>query len=131
MNKKYTAIESLRKNLNESRKPEKKITLKEMIYDDEYEEYEDSPGYESVPELPHENAQENGADGENKPIDRNKPIPGEAEQDPEIMKMLSDIRLAVINGLAKLANKPDSTLYDCLKKVLTIIDKPIEVANKQ
>ena len=127
MDKKYTAIESLRKNLNESRKPEKKITLKEMIYNDEYEEYEDGPGYESVPELPHENAQENGQN--NEPIEGE--LPSERTTDPEIMEILSNIRMAVINGLAKLAKKPQTVEYDVLKKILGIVDKPIDVTNKE
>ena len=133
MNKNIRPIDSLRNALNEQPKKRKRITLNEMIYGDDYgyEQEEDAPGYENEPEIGGEPIQDGGMNADNKPIDRNKPIPGEYEQDPEIMKMLSDIRLAVINGLAKLANKPDSNLYDCLKKVLTIIDKPIETANKE
>lgn len=118
MNKNTKAIETLRNALNESKSEKKRITLDEMIYNDAYEDFE-----EEEPNFP--------VQDEVEPIDRNKTIPGETEQDPEIMKMLSDIRLAVINGLAKLANKPDSNLYDCLKKVLTIIDKPIDIANRE
>ena len=129
MNKNTNAIESLRNALNEQ-KEEKRITLNEMIYNDEYEKYEDTPGYDNVPEIEGEETQ-NQENAQNKPIDRKTQLPGESIEDPEIMNMLSDIRLAVINGLAKLANKPESNLYDCLKKVLVIIDKPIEISNKQ
>ena len=117
--------------LSEQKAQKKRVTLNEMIYNDEYENYEDSLGYESVPEIKGEDGMTSGENGQNKPIDRKTQLPGESIEDPEIMKMLSDIRLAVINGLAKLANKPESNLYDCLKKVLVIIDKPIETNSKQ
>lgn len=129
MDKNTKAIEELRKSLNESRKENKKTSLLEMIYNDEYEQDENSPGYESVPELAHEEAQEGEAYGENKPI--TKALPEENGSDPEIMEIFSNIRQAVISGLAKLANKPDTVSYDTMKKLLAIVDKPIEVANKE
>jgi len=128
MDKNTKAIEELRKSLNEQKKEIKKNVLLEMIYNDEYKQDEDSPGYESVPELAHEEAQEGEAYGENTPID--KPLPEEKGNDPEIMEIFSNIRQAVINGLAKLANKPDTISYDTMKKLLAIVDKPIEAANK-
>lgn len=132
MNKNTKPIEELRKSLNKQKKENKRNVLLEMIYNDEYEQDEDSPGYESVPELAHEEAQEGEAYGEggqtNAPIE--KPLPEEKGTDPEIMEIFSNIRQAVINGLAKLANKPDSISYDTMKKLLAIVDKPIEAANK-
>lgn len=129
MDKNTKAIEELRKSLNESRQENKKISIMEMIYNDEVEKYEDAPGYESVPELAHEEAQEEEAYGENnKPI--TKTLPEENGNDSEIMEIFSNIRQAVISGLAKLANKPDTVSYDTMKKLLAIVDKPIEVANK-
>ena len=126
MKKNTNTIDYLRKSLNESSKPSKRLTLKEMIYDDEYEQYEDGPGYENVssitPKIDSEPSQENA------PID--KPLQNEMAPDPEIVEMLSKIRLSVINGLAKLANKPENSYYDLLKKLLQLVDKPIEMANK-
>lgn len=129
MDKNTKAIEELRKSLNEQKKESKRNILLEMIYNDEYEQDEDSPGYESIPELPHESGENGGAYGENTPI--NKPLPEEKGNDPEIMEIFSNIRQAVINGLAKLANKPDTISYDTMKKLLAIVDKPIEAANKE
>ncbi len=130
MNQNIKAIDELRNTLNESKTGEKKVTLKEMIYNDEVEQYEDGPGYESVPELPYESGTEKEASvGENKPI--TKTLPEENGNDPEIMEIFSNIRQAVISGLAKLANKPDTVSYDTMKKLLAIVDKPIEVANKE
>lgn len=128
MDKNKKAIEELRKSLNEQKKENKRNVLLEMIYNDEYQQDEDSPGYESVPELPHEGGEGEEAYGENTPI--NKPLPEEKGNDPEIMEIFSNIRQAVINGLAKLANKPDTVSYDTMKKLLAIVDKPIEAANK-
>lgn len=130
MDKNTKAIEELRKSLNEQKKENKRNVLLEMIYNDEYQQDEDSPGYESVPELPHEGGEDGEAYGEeNTPID--KPLPEEKGNDPEIMEIFSNIRQAVINGLAKLANKPDTISYDTMKKLLAIVDKPIEAANKE
>ena len=129
MDKDTKAIEELRKSLNESRQENKKISIMEMIYNDEVEKYEDAPGYESVPELAPEEAQEGEASGKTTPI--NKPLPEEKGNDPERMEIFSNIRQAVINGLAKLANKPDTISYDTMKKLLAIVDKPIEAANKE
>ena len=128
MDKNTKAIEELRKSLNEQKKENKRNVLLEMIYNDEYEQDEDSPGYESIPELPHEGGVDRETYGENTPI--NKPLPEEKGNDPEIMEIFSNIRQAVINGLAKLANKPDTISYDTMKKLLAIVDKPIEAANK-
>lgn len=45
---------------------------------------------------------------------------------PEIDKIFSTIRYSVISGLAKLANQSTTVEYDTLKKILAIVDKPVE-----
>lgn len=50
---------------------------------------------------------------------------------PEVGGILASIRLAVIQGLAKLAERPDTVEYDVLKKILTIVDKPMEQNTKR
>ena len=133
MNKNTKAIEELRKSLNKQKKENKRNVLLEMIYNDEYEQDEDSPGYESVPELAHEGAEGEEAYGEggqtNAPIE--KPLPSEQSVDPEISKIFANIRQAVINGLAKLSQKPESVEYSVMKKILQIVDKPVETQDKQ
>ena len=47
-----------------------------------------------------------------------------------IIVSVKNIRLAVIKGLAKLAEKPETVEYDTLKKILGIVDKPIETQAK-
>ena len=120
MNKKIKPIDSLRNAFKNDTKKEKRLTLNEMIYNDEYEEYEDSPGYESVPDIGGENTEQKST----------KQVPVDTNEDPEISEMLSNIRVAVIQGLAKLANKPESMYYSVLKKVLQLVDKPVETQEK-
>ena len=134
MDKDTKAIEELRKSLNEQKKENKRNVLLEMIYNDEYQQDEDAPGYESVPEFNNEeHATEQGASGEggqtNAPIE--KPLPSEQSVDPEISKIFANIRQAVINGLAKLSQKPESVEYSVMKKILQIVDKPVETQDKQ
>ena len=129
MDKNTKPIEELRKSLNEQKKENKRNVLLEMIYNDNYEQDEDTPGYESMPELPNENQPGGEASGENAPID--KPLPSEQSLDPEILEMFASIRHAVLLGLQKLEKKPYSTEYDILRKLLQLIDKPIDTANKE
>ena len=123
MNKNIKPIDSLRNAFKEETpKKERRLTLNEMIYNDEYEEYEDSPGYENVPDI----------GGEEKPetAPAQKGSENEMANDPEIMEMLSNIRVAVIQGLAKLANRPETVEYSLMKKVLQLIDKQVETQEK-
>lgn len=122
MDKKIKPIDSLRMAFDEDSKKVKRLTLNEMIYNDEYEEYEDSPGYETVPDI-------DGVDKSGR-THIQKGTTNEIVNDPEIMTMLSNIRVAVIQGLVKLANKPESVEYSLLKKVLQLIDKQVETQEK-
>ena len=128
MDKKIKPIDSLRNAFKNNTKKEKRLTLNEMIYNDEYEEYEDSPGYESVPELPHENDAEETTSG-GKPIDR--ALPSEQNEDPELMEIFANIRHAVLVGLQKLERKPYTVEFDTLSKILQIVNKPIKPENSE
>lgn len=124
-----TPIEILRESLSDKKETQKKkMLLSEMIYGDDYgyEQQEDSPGYENEPEIGGEPVQDGG--NEMKPIQGD--LPSERTNDPEIMEILSNIRLAVIKGLAKLATKPETQEYSVLKKILQIVDKPVETQDK-
>ena len=127
MDKKNKAIETLRNALNESKPEKKRITLNEMIYNDAYEDYDEEPQFNDSEEL--EDRIMSQESEQVTPIEKNVPLT--VDEDPEIMDMLAEIRIAVINGLAKLAKKPNSNYYDVLKKVLQAIDKPIEGANRE
>lgn len=99
-----------------SGKPQKKLTLESMVFNDDYDN-EDYGMYGG------EDQEQQIRQGEEEQVNE---LPSMGGGDGEINKILSDIRLAVIKGLAKLATQPDSVEYDTLKKILVIIDKPIE-----
>jgi hypothetical protein len=112
-----------------------KMSLMEMVFNAPNEMEADNPGYDTAT-LPNEpvdtpdaqpQAQPQGGD-DMTPIQGQ--VPSEQVNDPEIKSILSNIRLAVIKGLAKLAEKPETVEYDTLKKILGIVDKPIETQAK-
>lgn len=112
-----------------------KMSLMEMVFNAPNEMEADNPGYDTST-LPNEpvdtpdaqpQAQPQGGD-DMTPIQGQ--VPSEQVNDPEIKSILSNIRLAVIKGLAKLAEKPETVEYDTLKKILGIVDKPIETQAK-
>lgn len=113
----------VKKNTKKTSKPH---TLMEMVFSDHMGQEPnemDNPGYDTAP-TPNEPM---GGD-EMQPIQGE--LPSEQVADPEIQSILSNIRLAVIKGLGKLAEKPQSVEYDTLKRILSIVDKPIETQNK-
>ena len=117
---------------NPQSKKKEKMSLMEMVFNDQMGNPQeiDNPGYDTAP-LPNEpvdNEQPNNG-GDMQPMQGQ--LPSEQINDPEIQSILANIRLAVIKGLAKLAEKPQTVEYDTLKKILGIVDKPIEAQNKQ
>lgn len=46
--------------------------------------------------------------------------------DPEITKLITNIRVLTLKGLTKLANNPETAQYDLLKKIFLQIDKSVE-----
>ena len=112
-----------------------KMSLMEMVFNAPNEMETDNPGYDTAT-LPNEPVDTPDAQPQAKPQggDDMTPIqgqvPSEQVNDPEIKSILSNIRLAVIKGLAKLAEKPETVEYDTLKKILGIVDKPIETQAK-
>lgn len=111
-----------------SAKRNKKTTLMEMVFNDQMgrnPQEIDNPGYDdSVAEY------EPDSYDDMQPMQGQTPSEQQTTVDPEIQQMLADIRLAVIKALSKLANKPETCEYDLMKKILQLIDKPIESQNK-
>lgn len=55
-------------------------------------------------------------------------------QDPanaEVVQIINQIRQVALQGIAKLANNPESPLYDTLKKVWQLIDKTVETKDEE
>lgn len=125
-------INELRQDLH-GVKPAKnrRQTLMEMVFSSPTENEMDNPGYDAAP-LPNEPMDEpqpmdNG--GDMTPIQGQ--VPSEQTADPEVKAILSNIRLAVIKGLAKLAEKPETAEYQMLSKLLSTVDKPIDAQPKR
>lgn len=120
------------KRSKREKEEKKSMTLMEMVFSNQMNPQEiDNPGYDTSaggtePDMMQHEPQQNG---DIKPIQGT--LPSEAAMDPEIKGMLDDIRVAVIKALAKLANRSESIEYDLMKKILVLIDKPIETQNKQ
>jgi hypothetical protein len=117
------------KKVDKPLKEEKKVrksTLMEMVFSDQMDPNEiDNPGYDTSA-----GGEEYAANGEDNMAPIQGTLPSEAAMDPEIKEMLADIRVAVIKALGKLANRSESSEYDLMKKMLTLIDKPVETQNK-
>lgn len=134
MDKNTKAIEELRKSLNEQKKENKKNVLLEMIYNDEYEQEEDSPGYESVPELAHEGGEDGEAYGKKvqntQNAQDNQAFQNDGGIDPQIMDLFANIRHAVLDGLVHFEKKPYSKEYDILSKLLALVDKSVDLSSQ-
>lgn len=58
-----------------------------------------------------------------------EPLPGEQnplDGDPEISKLITNIRVQTLQGLTKLAEHPESAQYELLKKIFLLVDKAVE-----
>ena len=48
------------------------------------------------------------------------------DEDPEIAKLITNIRVQTLTGLQKLAEHPECAQYELLKKIFLLIDKAVE-----
>lgn len=123
---------------NPQPKKKEKMSLMEMVFNDQMGTPQeiDNPGYDTstggpepdvAPQQPQ--PQQPGQGGDMQPIQGT--LPSEAVMDPEVKGMLDEIRVAVIKALGKLANRAESIEYSTMKKILQIIDKPVESQDKQ
>lgn len=48
------------------------------------------------------------------------------DEDPEVAKLITDIRVSTLEGLRKLAQNPESAQYELLKKIFLLVDKAVE-----
>ena len=107
----------------------------EMVFNNDMNPQEiDNPGYDTSaggpePEVAPQQPQQPDQGGDIQPIQGT--LPSEAVMDPEVKGMLDEIRVAVIKALGKLANRAESVEYSTMKKILQIIDKPVESQDKQ
>ena len=48
------------------------------------------------------------------------------DEDPEVAKLITDIRVSTLEVLRKLAQNPESAQYELLKKIFLLVDKAVE-----
>lgn len=48
------------------------------------------------------------------------------DEDPEVAKLITSIRVSTLEGLRKLAQNPESAQYELLKKIFLLVDKAVE-----
>lgn len=96
-----------------------------LVYGEDGEEYiggENEMGMEEP-----QGMQQSQPMGEQKPM--GEPLPGEQnplDGDPEISKLITNIRVQTLQGLTKLAEHPESAQYELLKKIFLLVDKAVE-----
>ena len=91
-------------------KNNKKLTVESLVFNET-----DEPGYDYIPDF--ENAEEESE-------------PKEVQNIPEnnaATDVINKIRVMALQGIAKLADQPQSPQYDCLKKVWQLLDKTVEM----
>ena len=102
-------------------KNEKRGLLESIIYGEDGEEMMNDEHQSQMPnQMDNQNAQQmqmRMGDGEQ---------PNPLDEDPEIAKLITGIRVQTLQGLTKLAQHPESAQYDLLKKIFLLVDKAVE-----
>lgn len=97
-------------------KPSKKGLLEGLVYGED-EENMMGPEMEQPSELGNEKQEVPTTETtETNPLD----------EDPEIAKLITNIRVQTLTGLQKLAEHPECAQYELLKKIFLLIDKAVE-----
>lgn len=114
--------------LLESR-PSRRMTLEGLVYGEDGEEFMDDGQGGTMPEGPEgqeglgqQERQMGGMQQKGMPTDERNPL----DEDPEIAKLITNIRVETLQGLTKLANNPEAAQYELLKKIFLLIDKAVE-----
>ena len=107
----------------------KKLTLEGLVYGEDGEEMmNDQMGQvppddgmpADAPAQPQPQAQPQGQ--QMNPEQQANPL----DEDPEVAKLITDIRVSTLEGLRKLAQNPESAQYELLKKIFLLVDKAVE-----
>lgn len=107
----------------------KKLTLEGLVYGEDGEEMmNDQMGQvppddgmpADAPAQPQPQAQPQGQ--QINPEQQANPL----DEDPEVAKLITNIRVSTLEGLRKLAQNPESAQYELLKKIFLLVDKAVE-----
>lgn len=116
-------ISEMKEMLNKSAR--RRITLEGLVYGEDGEEMMNDQMGQMGPEggmrpdasaQPQGNGQQMNQEMETNPLD----------EDPEVAKLITNIRVSTLEGLRKLAQNPESAQYELLKKIFLLVDKAVE-----
>lgn len=108
----------------------KKLTLEGLVYGEDGEEMMNDPMAGNVPQEgnvpPEANAQpQPQAQPQGQQMNPEQEV-NPLDEDPEVAKLITDIRVSTLEGLRKLAQNPESAQYELLKKIFLLVDKAVE-----
>ena len=122
-------ITEMKEMLNAQKQP-KKLTLEALIWGEDGEEMMgDQPapapeGGEQMGSVPAPEAAPQPQQNQIPGIEQKEP--NALDGDPEITKLITNIRVQTLEGLRKLAENPESPQYELLKKIFLLVDKAVE-----
>ena len=94
-----------------------------LVYGEDGEEFiggENEMPMEEPQNIPQQQPMNNQP--QQQPMGEQNPLDG----DPEISKLITNIRVQTLQGLTKLAENPESAQYELLKKIFLLVDKAVE-----
>ena len=94
-----------------------------LVYGEDGEEFiggENEMPMEEPQNIPQQQPMNNRP--QQQPMGEQNPLDG----DPEISKLITNIRVQTLQGLTKLAENPESAQYELLKKIFLLVDKAVE-----
>lgn len=123
-------ISEMKEMLNKSKT--RKLTLEGLVYGEDGEEMmgnqmnqvplEGDMPAEAPTQQPQAPAQPQAQGQQMNPEQEVNPL----DEDPEVAKLITDIRVSTLEGLRKLAQNPESAQYELLKKIFLLVDKAVE-----
>lgn len=105
-------------------KSKKRLTLEQVIMGEDGEEMMGDQMNPMAPEggAPAPQAQPQAQGQQMNPEQETNPL----DEDPEVAKLITQIRVSTLEGLRKLAQNPESAQYELLKKIFLLVDKAVE-----
>lgn len=126
-----TLISEMKEMLNMTKG--KKLTLEGLVYGEDGEEMMNDPMANAPQEggIPAEAPAQSQAQPQPQAQPQGQQMNPEQEvnpldEDPEVAKLITDIRVSTLEGLRKLAQNPESAQYELLKKIFLLVDKAVE-----
>lgn len=118
-------ISEMKEMLNKSSK--RKMTLEGLVYGEDGEEMMNDPMANAPQEggIPADTPAQPQAQPQGQQMNPEQEV-NPLDEDPEVAKLITDIRISTLEGLRKLAQNPESAQYELLKKIFLLVDKAVE-----